>query len=229
MVKVCDMPPPPAPSAKLRRSFQVLSAGGGPSEPLGRDVPPTAVTKGWDAGSDTARLRFSRTSPPFVSSVIHTKSREPEPSLTSCPTVSPPVTVLVWRLAVAASELFDVLIVARTSPGKLRPCSTASISLPSGDRPMAWTTAAPSRPLTAGLPVEMVAMTACEVRLTTEMPPAPPPLATYRPPALVSTARATGSVPTVTLLGVEPQEDCVVALQVVWLKYATRPLLPSAT
>ena len=122
-------------------------------------------------------------------------------------------------------DLLDVLIVARTSPGKLRPLRTARTWSPSGDMPMDWTTPVP---LSVWL-VEMVLTTVWVLRLTTETPPPVPALATYRSPALPATASATGSWPTVTVAGVAEQPLVVVALHVAALKYSILLFEPSAT
>ena len=82
--------------------------------------------------------------------------------------------VPVSRLTVELIDSVDVLIVAMTSPGKLRPLSTARTSLPSGDMPMDWTTPVPL----LGWLVEIVLTTAWVLRLTTEIPPPLPALAT---------------------------------------------------
>ena len=70
--------------------------------------------------------------------------------------------------------MVEGLIVAITSPGKPKPLRTARTSLPSGDRPIDWTTPVPF----CGWLVEMVVTSVWLLRLTTEIPPPPPPLAT---------------------------------------------------
>ena len=75
--------------------------------------------------------------------------------------------VPVSRPTVAVMVFVVVLIVASTSPGKFSPFRTARTSLPSGDRPMDWTTPVPS----PGWLVEMVVSTAWVLKLTTEIPP----------------------------------------------------------
>ena len=70
--------------------------------------------------------------------------------------------------------LVDVLTVAMTSPGKLRPVSTASTSLPSGDRPIDCTRPVPLE----GWVVAMVLTIALLLKPTTEIPPPVPALAT---------------------------------------------------
>ena len=130
-------------------------------------VPPTDVTSGWLAGSDTARFRFWTTSPPLV---VRHPDVAPGGSLTNWPILSAPFSSETMELM----GYVDVLIVAMTSPGKPRPLSTARISWLSGDMPMDWTRPVP-------LPVrlvEMVVTTAWVVKLTTVTPPPIPALAT---------------------------------------------------
>ena len=79
-----------------------------------------------------------------------------------------------WRPTVEVIDCVDVLIVAMTSPGKPKPTSTASTSLLSGDMPMDCTRPVPFE----GWLVEMVLTTAWVVKLTTEIPPPLPALAT---------------------------------------------------
>ena len=80
----------------------------------------------------------------------------------------------VSRPTVAVMAFVVVLIVAITSPGKFSPFSTARTSLPSGDRPMDWTTAVPL----LGWLVGMVVSTAWLLKPMTEIPPPLPALAT---------------------------------------------------
>ncbi len=81
------------------------------------------------------------------------------------PFSSPTVELIDW---------VEVLIVAITSPGKPKPTSTASTSLASGDRPMDWTRPVPL----PGWLVGMVLTTRWVAKLTTEIPPPVPALAT---------------------------------------------------
>jgi hypothetical protein len=166
----------------------------------------------------TARFRFCTTSPRLVLSVTQTTSRLL--SLTSCPMESVPVSSETVELMV----FVEVLMVAMTSPGKLKPLRTARTSLPSGDSPMDCTRPVPLE----GCVVAMVLTNVWLLKLMTEIPPPVPALPTYRSPAPPDTVRATGSVPTATVFGVVAHDVVVVALQVAALKYSIRPLAPSA-
>src|ERR1700733_3399492 len=128
------------------------------------------------------------------------------------------VSVPVCRLTVAEIVWEVGSIVAMTSPGNPRPSSTARTSFPSGDSATERTRPVPL----SGWLVEMVVVTACVVRLTTDTPPVldpdVPAFATYRLPTASSTARLTGSPPTGTVLGVAEQPLVTLALQFATLK-----------
>ena len=62
------------------------------------------------------------------------------------------------------------LIVARTSPGKLSPSSTARTWLPAGASATETAEPVPAMPVPL---VGMVAVSVCELRLTTEIPAVP--------------------------------------------------------
>src|ERR1700722_20163216 len=133
--------------------------------------------------------------------------------------------VPVWRETVEVISWVAVSMVAITSPGKLNPLRTARTSLPSGDRPMDWTTPVPFD----GWLVAIVVTTDWVLRLMTETPPPLPAFATYRSPALLARVKPIGSRPTETVRGVVKLPEVVVALHVVALKHSTLLLEPSAT
>ena len=121
--------------------------------------------------------------------------------------------------------LVDVLIVAMTSPGKFRPLRTARTSLPSGDRPMDWTTPVPFE----GWLVEMVVTTVVGAQADDRDPSPAARIGDVEVARAAATARATGSLPTETVVGVAEHRVVVVALHVVALKYSILLLAPSAT
>ena len=81
----------------------------------------------------------------------------------------------VWRPTVAVMAFVVVLIVASTSPGKSSPFRTARTSLPSGERPMDWTTPVPLFGLARRM---VVSHHVWLLKRMTEIPPPLPALAT---------------------------------------------------
>src|ERR1700722_19760554 len=80
-----DIPPPPEPQQHVGPSFHADSVGGVPDAV--HDVPPAPVTKGWLAGSSTAR----------VSSVYPLPRQSSDPS-------SPEAATTLWPWAAASSK-----------------------------------------------------------------------------------------------------------------------------
>ena len=101
--------------------------------------------------------------------------------------------------------LVDVLIVAMTSPGKAQPVEDGEDLVAVRRQADRLHHAGPVMPVTEGCPVEIVVVTVCVLRLTTEIPPAGPGVGDIEIAGRSSTAKPTGSGRRDTVVGVVEQ------------------------